>query len=226
MKACNPTQSTRKGSEPRFRVGRGFGRLAWMSFWTLWLCGCFSRPSLVKQYFSFVIPQPSRLSPTGQPRVLGICRISVDAPFDSLPLIYRTGEFSYERDPYAELLVPPARDLLAPIRGYFRQNGSFTDVVDPGSALQPNTLVEITVTQLYGDFRHPSKASAVLAMRLAFFDVSDGTRGKVLLQRDYLRSIPLRARRAAALVAGWDRALEEIIAAASADLNRKPGDDG
>ena len=43
-------------------------------------------------------------------------------------LVYRTGEFSYERDPYAEFLVPPARDLLAPIRGYFRQNGAFAVV--------------------------------------------------------------------------------------------------
>lgn len=183
--------------------------------------GCLSRPPLVKQYFGFTTPPPPGPSPTGQARFLGIRRLTVDAPFDSQPLIYRTGEFSYERDPYAEFLVPPARDLLAPIRGYFRENGSFADVTDPASALRPNLLVEITVTQLYGDFRNPTHGSAVLAMHCVFFDAVGSGSGKMLFQGDYARSIPLRARTAAALMAGWNQALQQLIAAANADLRAK-----
>jgi len=195
--------------------------IAWPAICALCLAGCLSRPALVRAYFSFASPPPQDPSPTGQAQILGIRGLNVDAPFDSQSFIYRTGPFSFERDPYAEFLVPPARDLLAPVCAHFRRNGSFADVVKPDSALRPNALVEITVTQLYGDFRNPGHAAAVLAMHCVFFKAAAADPGTVLLDREFTRSIPLKQSTASAVMAGWNEALQQIVVSACADFHPK-----
>lgn len=184
------------------------------------LSGCLSRPSpgLNKQSFSFSIPPAPSAPPPAHGRVLAIRQLRIAAPFDSQSFLYRIGEFSYEHDPYAQFLVPPAGSLMAPIRGYFRESGLFSAVVELGSALQPNTLVEISLSQLYGDFRNHAAPAAVLSMRFAFFDATNGLPGKLLFQKDYARRIPIKARTAAALMAGWNEALAQIMKDVNADL--------
>ena len=59
--------------------------------------------------------------------------------------IYRTGEFSYVRDPYAEFMDSPDEELMAPLRELLRRDGGFIAVVEAGSALKPDTLVEISM---------------------------------------------------------------------------------
>ncbi len=130
--------------------------------------------------------------------MLGIRHLQIAAPFEGKSLVYRTGDFSYVRDPYAGFLESPADELMAPVRGWLRSNGGFSAVVEPGSALKPDTFVEISVSQLFGDFRQPEHPTAVLTMRFVFFDAPNGIPGKVLLQQEYSRGIPLKAPTAAA----------------------------
>jgi len=80
--------------------------------------------------------------------------------------------------------------------------------------------VEIHVSELYGDFRPAENASAVLAMRLEFFDAPNGIPGKAILQREYERKIPLKARTAAALIDGWNQGLAQILDTAVQDFGR------
>ncbi len=183
--------------------------------------GCLSRPALTKQDFGFATPSATN-GPGRNNRVLGIRRIEVAPPFDGQSLIYRTGEFSYERDPYAEFLVPPAQSLEEPIRAWFRADGVFRSVAEPGSALQPDILVEIFVDHLYGDFRNRTRGAAVLSARFIFFAAVNGSPGKALLQKEYSKDVPLRARTAAALVAGWNQELKDILAQVSGDLKAEP----
>ncbi len=182
------------------------------------LTGCLARPHLDKQ--SFIFDPPSRPAPAiaSGGRVLGIRTLQVAAPFDGRAFVYRSGEFSYDRDPYAEFMVRPADGLAAPISNWLRESGAFSEVVETGSALQPNTLVEIQVGQLYGDFRQTEKGAAVLAMRFVFLDAPNGVPGKLLLQREYSRVIPLPVRTAAALMAGWNQALAQILDSAAQDV--------
>jgi hypothetical protein len=153
-------------------------------------------------------------------RVLGIRSLQIAAPFDRRSLVYRTGEFSYVGDPYAEFLESPAEELMEPVRGWLLRDGNFQAVVTRGSALKPDTLVEINISQLFGDFREPNHPTAILTMRFTFFDAPDGVPGKVILQREYSRSIPLGAPIAAALMKGWDQALEQILGEVSSNLHR------
>jgi len=192
------------------------------------LNGCLGRPPLEEQ--SFLFAPPSKPEPKVDPggRVLGLRTLQIAAPFNSRAFVYRTGDLSYEADPYAGFMVPPADELVSPVCSDLRAAGVFRSVEEAGSALKPDTLVEIYVSELYGDFRPAQNASAVLAMRFDFFDAPRGLPGKALLQREYARTIPLKAKTAAALMEGWNQGLAQILDAAvldfrqSAEITSKP----
>jgi ABC-type uncharacterized transport system auxiliary subunit len=186
------------------------------------LCGCLSRPPLHKQTFTFG-PSPTASGDTvAGDRVLGVRSLRIAPPFDGRSLVYRTGEFSYVRDPYAEFLDPPEEEMMASARGWLSRAGGFSDVVDAGSALKPDTIVEISVTQFYGDFRRSEHPCAVVTMHMVFFEARNGVPAKPILQQDYSRRIPVAAPSAAALMEGWNQAFGGIFAEAASDLRRSP----
>jgi ABC-type uncharacterized transport system auxiliary subunit len=185
------------------------------------LTGCLSRPPLVKEEFTFSA-SPAGAAATGRNgTILGVRRLTVAAPFDGQSFVYRTGDFSYERDPYADFLSAPSQSLEQPLRDSLRNSGAFGAVAEPGSALLPNLLTEITVSKLYGDFRTNAAPAAVIEMRFIFFEASNGVAGKVRFQKTYSERVPLPRRTAAALMAGWNEALDRIVANAVADLRRE-----
>jgi cholesterol transport system auxiliary component len=184
-------------------------------------CGCLSRPPLNKQTFAFGTPVLLTTNGPASHRVLGIKSLHIAPPFDGRSFVYRTGEFSYERDPYAGFLGLPAEQLAAPVSEILRGNGCFGDVVGAGSAVQPDTLVEISITQLYGDIRKPKSPFAVLAMQVTFMEATNGLPGLVILQRNFSRRIPMTSTAPAALMEGWSRALVGILTEVASDFRRK-----
>ena len=171
-----------------------------------------------KQTFSFNVPAVATTNVVQGTHVLGIRSLNIAAPFDGRSLVYRAGEFSYKRDPYAGFLDLPAEELMSPICEALRQCGNFRAVAESGSALKPDLLVEINFSQLYGDFRQPDHPEAVMAVQFTFFKALNGIPTKAILQKNYLRRIPLKAPAAGALMAGWDQALSEILAEVSTDF--------
>jgi ABC-type uncharacterized transport system auxiliary subunit len=186
------------------------------------LCGCLSKPPLNKHTFTFGAPPTATGGAVASDHALGIRSLRIASPFDGRSLVYRTGEFSYVRDPYAEFLDPPEEEMMAPVRGWLSGAGGFSNVVDAGSAVKPDTIVEISVTQLYGDFRRSEHPCAVVTMRLVFFEARNGVPARPILQHEYSRSIPVTAPSAAALMEGWNQAFGGIFAEAASDLRRSP----
>jgi uncharacterized lipoprotein YmbA len=178
--------------------------------------GCLSKPHLERQSFTFAIPPAGENLSTSGPE-LGVRRIRVASPFDGQALTYRTGEFSYERDPYAELLGAPGEILMEPVGQYLRNSGAFRGVSGPNSVVTADIELEITVLQLYGDFRDRAHPAATLRMRFVASRTGDASH-KALLQKEYTRNVPLHARAAEALVAGWNEALKQIMSDAAEDL--------
>jgi len=191
------------------------------------LCGCISRPPLNVRTFAFTAPPAAKPDPGFRShRVIAIRPLRVAAPFDGRSFVYRTGEYSFESDPYAEFFASTSESLLLPIRGSLRQAGAFEAVVEPGSALKPNTVAEISVVELYGDFRRPHEAAGVLRLRVLLFDCPNGAPAKLILEQEYSRRIPLKARSADALMAGWNKALAEILTQFDSDVRcLKPAPD-
>jgi len=173
--------------------------------------GCLSRPALTRQLFTFATPATRSSAGPKNGRVLAIRHISVAAPFAGQSFVYRTGELAYEQDPYAQFLVVPEENLQEPLRGYLLNSGQFEAVTEPGSALKPTLLVEISVPQLYGDFLNRTEPAAVLEISFTFFGAPNGLPDKMISQKSYHQRIPLKARTAAALMAGWNEALRRIM---------------
>jgi ABC-type uncharacterized transport system auxiliary subunit len=197
-------------------------RLALTVLAALSLSGCLSKPPLVKQTFAFQIPPAGTNSPSSASSgVLEIRRITVASAFDNQSFIYRTGPYSYERDPYAEFLVPPEEILLAPMQAYFRDSGLFRDVVVRGSAVKPDVILEVQVMELYGDFQNKTEPDAVLRLKFTFLN-ANGSSGRsskqILLEKEYAERISFKTRTASALMAAWNEDLEKILPAVSLDL--------
>ena len=204
-------RSTRWG----LRIGCA-GLLAFLAV----ICGCLSRPPLPRQTYAFSVPLSSATNAVSNDRVLGLKILRISPPFDGRALTYRTGEFSYARDPYAEFLSPPAEGLVAPVCAILQKAGGFRAAVEAGGVVKPDTLVEIRIDQLYGDVRKRESPYAVLAMRVTFLSALNGLPGNVILQRNYSRRIPMRSATAAALMAGWNEALVGILTDAASDFQR------
>lgn len=185
------------------------------------LGGCLSRPSMKTQTFAFSTPLLAATNSAPGGFVLGIRALHLAPPFDGRPLVYRTGDFSYERDPYAEFLSSPAEELAASISGLLSADGCFSAVVAMGSAAKPDALVEIDISQLYGDIRTPGSPCAVLAIQVIFVKAQNGLPGKVILQRNYSRRIPVQSATAAAFMKGWNEALIEIFAEVASDFRKR-----
>ena len=183
------------------------------------LTGCLSRPPLHVQTLAFEsVAAPSAHGALGNQRVVCIRPLRVAAPFDNRSLIYRVGDFSYSADPYAEFLESPADSLRPPIRSWMRQSDLFQTVIEPGSALRPNTMAEITVLELYGDYRDPRNPAAVLTLQFAMLTAPEGIPEKLAFEKEYSRRILLTKRTPDALMSGWKDALNQILVQFGSDL--------
>jgi len=185
------------------------------------LSGCLSRPPMNKQTFAFSASADVTANDATNNGVLGLKTIQIAQPFNDRSLVYRTGEFSYQRDPYAEFLSSPDEEMAAFVSETLRENGCFRSVVPAGDAVKPNMLVEINVSQLYGDLRKPKSPSAVIAMQVIFMEATNGMSGRVILQKNYSRRIPMKSATAAALMESWNQALVEILTEMASDIRRR-----
>lgn len=174
------------------------------------LVGCLSRPRRARETFAIATPSVEKSVRTNGP-VLAVQRIAVAHPFDNSSLAYRTGDSSFERDPYAGLLDSPGASFAEPVRNWLQNAGLFSAVVGPESMLKADYRLETSIEQLHGDFRDRNHPSAVLEMQFIFFEKSGHSGDNVIFQRTYFRRVPLKARTAAALVAGWNEALQDIM---------------
>lgn len=175
------------------------------------LAGCLSRPPLVKEYYALEAPSRSGPDAPAGSGTLAVQPVTVSPLFDGKALVYRTGEHAYEQDPYAEFLETPGRMATVAVCDYLRHSGVFRQVLEPGDSRHADSRLEVYLDRIYGDFRKPDEGLAVLAIRFRLRPAAgDGSRHEVL-QKDYARAIRLEEATAAALVAGWNRALEEIM---------------
>jgi len=179
--------------------------------------GCLSRPALVRQNFAFQTP-PAEPVATNVTGVLAIRSFEVSPVFDSRALIYRSGAESYEVDPFAALMVPPRAALEVPVRAWLRNTGSFREVTEPGSLVPPDHLLEVQVSELYGDLRDRAHPFAVLTMRFTFFRTGNGSPPAAYLRKDYSRRMAVAENSAASVVAGWNQGLAGIMMEVKADL--------
>ena len=172
--------------------------------------GCASDPKWKRQAFAFSLPAdpPATNAPT---HIVALSRVSISPLFQSRSFIYRKAGNIYEQDPYAGFLVPPERALAEPIRAWMRASGVFGRVVQPGSGLTPTLVAEVSINELYGDFRQASRPVGAMEIHFICYEIKDGEPGHIVLDRVCAHETPLARKTPDALMAAWDADLREIM---------------
>ncbi len=205
--------------DPQFvsvrRSARGFALAA-----ALLACACASKLPRTPETFTIDPPAPRPAHAATATRVVSLRGVEAAPAFAGAELVYRVGEHSIERDPYASLASPPARIVTSAIRGYLRDADGIRDVVAPGEGLPVDAEIEPALSELYGDFSNPAEPAAVLSLHFRVLARASGAASaREILLRTYTKRIALSQRTAAAVVAAWNRALGEIMAAFLTDLD-------
>ena len=92
-----------------------------------------------------------------------------------------------------------------------RAGGVFGRVAEPGSGLTPTLVVEVSVNELYGDFRKASQPVGKMEIRFVCYEVKDGEPGRIVLDKVCAHETPLARKAADALMAAWDADLRQIM---------------
>jgi cholesterol transport system auxiliary component len=167
----------------------------------------------------FVLDSGANTNPSDSSanETLQVSTIRVSPRYADKNFVYRTSDAGYESDFYNQFLIAPAFLITEEVRKGLIGSQVFKYVIGPSSPLQPSYVLEGTVNALYGDFRNADSPRAVLEME--FFLTSEiPAKPGILMQKRYVKSIPLTGRTPEALVKGWNQALEEILTSLEADL--------
>jgi cholesterol transport system auxiliary component len=167
----------------------------------------------------FVLDSGANTNPSDSSanETLQVSSIRVSPRYADKNFVYRTSDAGYESDFYNQFLIAPAFLITEEVRKGLIGSQVFKYVIGPSSPLQPSYVLEGTVNALYGDFRNADSPRAVLEMEF-FLTGEIPAKPGILMQKRYVKSIPLTGRTPEALVKGWNQALEEILTSLEADL--------
>ncbi len=185
----------------------------------LFLSGCvdLGKEFAERRFYSLDVTRSGAPGAVPKGTVLEVRRFRISRRYEAQELVYRKGDQVYETDFYHAFFVPPATNLTEETREWMARSGRFEHVVEAGSRVGGTHVLEGSVSELCGDFRGEGAGRAVL--ELQFFLILDAEAvPKILFKKTYRREPELRERTAAALVAGWQKGLGEILAEFEGDL--------
>jgi hypothetical protein len=176
---------------------------------------CLSKPALVPQLFTLDPPPPERAaSLPGRGRALVVRRVTVAAQFEGRELVYRTGAYRLERDPYATLVATPAALLADAVREHLDQAGFVREASDPSEA--PGLAMDVDLRELSGNFIHPERPAAVIVVA---FEVRPAGAVFPIFRKVYARRSALSHRTADAVVTAWNAELADVLGELERDLD-------
>jgi cholesterol transport system auxiliary component len=185
------------------------------------LCGCGSEAAWKSQSFAFTLPAepPAAGSKTN---IVALRSVTLSPLFNGRSFTYRTAENTYEHDPYAGFFAPPERTLEQPICAWLRAGGAFGSVIEPGSGLNPSLVAEVSVNELYGDFRKKAQPAGVMELHFMLYELNREGTGRVLMDKVCARRTPMAKATPAALATAWDADLGGIMADINSELKQLP----
>jgi uncharacterized lipoprotein YmbA len=153
------------------------------------------------------------------PERLRVERVRVAAPYDRAALVYRLSAVRYISDPYHAFLADPGPMLSNRIAEWLAAAQLFKAVDGPGGAAPAPWVLEVTVTELYGDFEAGGdNPAAVMSIRFTILD-EGSARPKVAYERSLSRRAPMSSASPEALIRGYGTALTDILTQFATDLS-------
>ncbi|MBN1586516.1 MAG: hypothetical protein JW937_03690 [Candidatus Omnitrophica bacterium] len=185
------------------------------------LAGCISTgrpPSIQTQYgLDLLRNAPRETAVPGS--VLKTRYFTISPRFKKSTFLYKVSPVTYSGDYYSEFLVSPNALIAEQVHLWLANSGLFEHVVDANSYMNETHYLEGDILALYGDFSKKEQPIAVLELGLLMLK-RQGNALEPLIQKRYLKNIPLVRPSAPALVEGWKEALSQILAEFEADLQR------
>jgi ABC-type uncharacterized transport system auxiliary subunit len=198
------------------RFGPGLGRAFALAAAALASVACPSKLAMTPQTFTLDPPSPRAVPAPGATRLLALRPVEVAPTYAGIELVYRTGDHTVDRDPYASFAAPPGWLVTSAIRVYLRDADFVRDVVAPGEGLPVDAQIEPALLELFGDFTKPDAPAAVMAIH--FRVLAPATPDREILLKTYTARRPISRRTAEAVVAAWNEDLGEIMAEFLGDL--------
>ncbi len=152
-------------------------------------CVKMDRAPVDKQFFALDVARPGEALPAAKGPALMVRRLQISPRVAGRELVYKVGESGWTADYYNQFFTPPADMLSQDLRTWLRASGLYSNVVDPGSLLEPRLILEGNVTSLYGDLT-AKPGTAVVQMQFLLLD-NAGAERRVLMTRDVSASAPL-----------------------------------
>ena len=170
-----------------------------------------------KRYFVLEVSESVIPANPAGDRILSVSNLRVSPRYADRSFVYRISEAGYETDFYNQFLTATDVMIGEEVRRGLGASRVFKYVVGPSNQLQPNYVLEGSVNAVYGDFRNLNAPAALLEIEF-FLHNEDVANPGIVMQKRYVKSVPLSERSPEALVKGWNAALNEILAALIADL--------
>jgi cholesterol transport system auxiliary component len=187
----------------------------------LLLAGCVNIEKSYPDKRYFVLSAADKIIPANpldnRNGVLLVSNLRVSPRYEGRSFVYRLTESNFESDFYNQFLVSPGAILTEEVRKAVARAEVFKIVIGGGSQLEPTYVLEGSVNALYGDFRDTGSPKAVLEMEV-FLTKGSPVNADVVAQKIYSESIAIAGRSPQALIQGWNRGLEKILTALTADL--------
>ena len=182
-------------------------------------CARLQKPYPEKNLFLVECRCESMVQSDSDAPILEIQRFEVAKPFSGKEMVYRIGPLQYDSDFYNIYFVPPAGMIEGEVRRCLAGCGAFSQVVEHGSRLKADYLLEAEVTALYGDLSDPLAPKAVVEIAfLLLKPVSGGS--EIVLARTWRSETVLEGRGGEALAEGLSVSLGEVMKGLTAEIGK------
>lgn len=185
------------------------------ALWTTWLLSCLLTACALGQaaapitYYG-IEPPPPPPSQAARAEALRIGPVRVADAYSAPQLVYRLGEVRFAADFYHRLMAPPGALIGNAMAQWLNSAGPMRRVTGPNSAVPERFVLDLVVTELYGDFRPGQAPAAVMQIQLALLD-TQGSAPIARLQRTLGRRVLLTDATPEALARGWGEALGQML---------------
>ncbi|WP_246047268.1 ABC-type transport auxiliary lipoprotein, LBF_0736 family [Leptospira ognonensis] len=182
--------------------------------------GCFGMTKTYpeKKYFLIEVENPVQTISAPKGSSFKIRRFSISQRFEGKEFVYRKDNVNFESDFYNSFFISPSSNLREEFTKALLASKIFEWDAGQNTRIDPTHYIEISISDLYGDFR--SNPKAVLNMELFVYTETNSI-PNIIFKKSYKKSVDIQTKEAGDLVAGWNQALGQITQEIGTDLRDK-----